>query len=314
MQITTSSHRSARIVPGASLAFGLALTAAALPSQAQDHGLYAETTAGTSHYQYNTYQGVVHTSGTSSGTTALGAPEATSYSFADEGNGVFHGVTTAAGSADYATAGLHARVLTEGFSQGRVRTQLDDVITFNVAGADASTVTRVGLDLTLDGMISAYQDLSYLYDLKMFAGGRPGLSVGWTTALYDTPDDPRNYVGYAVSGGTGAPSGFESFELLADSATTKHFHGIFTLNGAQTAFGLLLGFSLQCSSGTDCDFGNSGHLSFDLPDNVAFTSASGLLLSGATVPAVPEPETYALILGGLAMTGWISRRRRAASR
>jgi PEP-CTERM motif len=29
-----------------------------------------------------------------------------------------------------------------------------------------------------------------------------------------------------------------------------------------------------------------------------------------TVTAVPEPETYALMLGGLSLVGWMARRRR----
>lgn len=39
-------------------------------------------------------------------------------------------------------------------------------------------------------------------------------------------------------------------------------------------------------------------------DNVAF--------SATTVSAVPEPQTYALMLGGLGLVGWMARRRKAA--
>ncbi|MEO8081128.1 MAG: PEP-CTERM sorting domain-containing protein [Caldimonas sp.] len=311
MHVTKHFPSSARLLGGATLTLAIALGAIALPARAQDHALYAETSAGTSNYSYNTFQGVVHAAGTSSGTTALGAAEAVSHSFSDEGPGAFHGVQDATASADYATAGLHATVITDGFSEGRARAQLNDVITFNVAGADASTITSIGLDLTLDGTISDFQHVNYLYDLKMYAGGRGAPSVGWTTVLYNSPTDARNYVGWAVSGGTGAPDGFTSFEVLADNATTKHLHGVFTITGPQTTFDILMGFSLTCGGGTDCDFGNSGHLNFDLPDNVAFTSGSGLLLSGVAVAPVPEPETYALILAGLGMTGWMARRRKA---
>ncbi len=47
--------------------------------------------------------------------------------------------------------------------------------------------------------------------------------------------------------------------------------------------------------------------------------ASGLAFDGITVagveipPAIPEPETYALMLGGLALMGWVARRRKQAA-
>jgi hypothetical protein len=49
--------------------------------------------------------------------------------------------------------------------------------------------------------------------------------------------------------------------------------------------------------------------------NVTNTGGNGidlLVYAGAvpTLPAVPEPETYALLAGGLALVGWMQRRRR----
>jgi hypothetical protein len=45
--------------------------------------------------------------------------------------------------------------------------------------------------------------------------------------------------------------------------------------------------------------------SLDLPAGVTFTSASGQL-----VAAVPEPETYAMLLAGLGLMGFVARRRK----
>jgi len=309
MQVPKPRSTAMRALPFTLLPLAVALLTVARPAQAQN-ALYAEARAGTAHYYYNTFQGVVDASGNGSGTVALGAPVAVASASSDEGTGAFHGVQSVTASADYATAGLHASVMTDDyFSRGSARVELDDRVTFTVAGGTASTVTRIGLDLTLTGTISQMQDVSYLYDLKMFGQGG-GVSAGWTTVLYGTPDDERNYVGWAVSGGTGSPSGFDSWELLAGSATEKHLHGVFSFTGAFKEYDLLMGLSLMCAGGTDCDFGNSGHLSFDLPTGVTLSSASGLLLTGNAVPAVPEPETYALMLAGLGLVGWFARRRR----
>ena len=288
------------------LASVIALLAAAQSAQAQY--LTAVTLSGSSNYEYNTIQGVTSQNGTSGGTIGTGGPVAQAYSSSTEGTGAFFGSQSATASADYATAGLHATAITDLFSDARARAQLNDTVTFHIAGANAATVTNVVIDLTLNGTISAFQNAGYLYDMRMLGQGS-GASVGWTTQFYDTPQDSRNYVGWAVSGGTGEPGGFVSWELLAGTATEKHFRGVLAVPGADKEYALILGFNLHCSSGTDCDFGNSAHLNFDLPQGVSFTSASGLLLTGNGVPAVPEPETYALMLGGLGVLGWMARRR-----
>lgn len=72
-----------------------------------------------------------------------------------------------------ARLGLHRRLLLTRESPA----QLNDDITFNVAGASATTVTNIGLDFTLDGTVGALQNISYLYELKMVAGGREGRGV-----------------------------------------------------------------------------------------------------------------------------------------
>lgn len=46
-----------------------------------------------------------------------------------------------------------------------------------------------------------------------------------------------------------------------------------------------------------------------LPAGVTFTSSSGVFLSNVAV--VPEPEAWALLLAGLGLVGWVTRRRHA---
>ncbi len=301
LAITTASAALSR--HGPLLASAIVLLAAVPPVQAQL--LKARADAGSSVYDYNTIQGVTAQSGNGSGSTGIGGPIAQAFASSSEGSGGFFGTQSATASADYATGGLRATAITEGFSQARASARLYDTVTFRNDSVNAPTVLNVLIDLTLNGTISVFQSAGYLYDFKL-GGQFSGASVGWTTQFYDTPQDPRNYVGWAVSGGTGAPDGFTSWALLAGTATQKHFRGVLAVRVDQ-AYGLETGFSLGCNGGTDCDFGNSAHLNFELPPGASFTSASGLLLTAA----VPEPGTWALMLAGLGVVGWMGRRRRA---
>ncbi|PIX76332.1 MAG: lipolytic enzyme, G-D-S-L [Rhodocyclales bacterium CG_4_9_14_3_um_filter_68_10] len=74
-----------------------------------------------------------------------------------------------------------------------------------------------------------------------------------------------------------------------------------------------LGFTIVTSSCLDAGFAAfpscTGYLFFD---DVHPTTAAHLLLAQEFAQAVPEPETYALLLAGLGVIGWIARRRGVA--
>jgi hypothetical protein len=82
--------------------------------------------------------------------------------------------------------------------------------------------------------------------------------------------------------------------------------------GANIAMSLLT----FATYGNLVDFSNTAAFYLRLPEGVTFTSQSGRFLADATpifTTAVPEPETYALMLAGLAMIGVVRRRRRGQS-
>jgi len=67
---------------------------------------------------------------------------------------------------------------------------------------------------------------------------------------------------------------------------------------------------LIARNGATADYGHTMKFSWSLPENVSYTSQSGLFLQGAA--PVPEPQTGALMLAGLGLLGWHLNRRRAA--
>lgn len=106
--------------------------------------------------------------------------------------------------------------------------------------------------------------------------------------------------------------GFESLALSAFSMTFMSWN--YALNASATADyqdGVFLGLSYQSGGPGWLLTLNSG--SVDASDAfLHYQHAIGAVGSGGySVTAVPEPESYALMLGGLGVVGWLARRRKA---
>ena len=107
-------------------------------------------------------------------------------------------------------------------------------------------------------------------------------SAGSTTPLFD-----------AVAGGNGAGT------ITFNSLITDRFVLVLKLGNDFSAFVF------------DDNFAAGSTLTFALPGSLQGTGLShATIYTGNAVPAIPEPETYALMLAGLAAVGFVARRRR----
>lgn len=118
------------------------------------------------------------------------------------------------------------------------------------------------------------------------------------TSLFglDSLSDVQTLSGVTALAGTSAADNF-----LILSLDSKR---LVEINRSGTVLGSLdlSGLTTQAIEGVTVD--SAGHLYLIAEDSG--TGASRLLV----MSSVPEPETYALMLGGLSIVGWLSRRRR----
>jgi hypothetical protein len=162
---------------------------------------------------------------------------------------------------------------------------LNDLLTFNVAGASSSTVTDIGVTFTVDGTVSpgtsaANGGVESEYNLK--------LGDGTIDYVYDTGDSNPNLIPIN--------DGWVSTAITSESPDSFVFSGVYALTGATDPLNIQMLLSLNCTGNASCDVSHTGAVSFTLPSNVTFTSASGVFLTQPVTSATPEPS-YTLVAG-----------------
>jgi PEP-CTERM motif len=176
--------------------------------------------------------------------------------------------------------------------------RLDDLVTFNVAGANASTVTPITVTFSLDGLLDTSQNF--------YAAGIVSNYLYFGNALayanfYQYHSD-NNY-------GGGWASHNWTFDPVNPSSRAT-FTGVYNLVGSAPSVGLTATLYTSAFSGAVTDYMNTSRVRFNLPSNVSFSSQSGSFLTGLSAGGVPEPATWAMMILGFGVIGGAMRTRR----
>lgn len=141
------------------------------------------------------------------------------------------------------------------------------------------------------------------------------------TPTSGTFDQGANLVSYSdgnVFGSAGSPTLYSSFDytysfnLLATSAFTGVVDGWWGMSGMSgTLYGTSNGLTTLTAVGNHLSFGSiSGDSSYILHImGTAPASGQTFNVNLSSVAAVPEPETFAMLLAGLGLIGMVTRRR-----
>jgi hypothetical protein len=174
---------------------------------------------------------------------------------------------------------------------------LKDSLTFNVAGANSSTITDIGVTFTVDGLVS--------YAASAAAQLNEIITLGCGTSTCGE-------ISYGFNGGSNQiieDGGWVSQNIISESADSFIFSGVYALSGSSDVLPIELELKAECQGDASCDLSHTGAVGFTLPSNVTFTSQSGVFLTQPLTTATPEPSYAAVIglgIGGIVM---LTRRR-----
>jgi len=133
-----------------------------------------------------------------------------------------------------------------------------------------------------------------------------------------TPDGapfPGAYVEVGFGSNFGPDTVLKIFEV-GDNAEAAHVF-LWTDNGGNIQFEFTRGasdetsFDLSAYAGTLASIGATSFTKVGIGGLDLKGASKGFDLDAVSISAVPEPESYALMLAGLGVVGWMARRRRS---
>jgi hypothetical protein len=177
-----------------------------------------------------------------------------------------------------------AAVLAFGAAQAADNSLTFQGVTFQTTAVDSDTLQLTILN-ALSGGTGNWANINFLnaFELKDIGNVTGATLAGWTSS---------------VDSGLSANAGCDTGGT--PGACFVHTGGALALSDSMT-------FTIDFT-GTNLDF-SAPHLKVQFFQDAVQDKATGDLLS-MTIPAVPEPETYALMLAGLGIMGFVASRRR----
>lgn len=196
------------------------------------------------------------------------------------------------------------------FSQALTTAQMNDVLHFQVplGQHDSSGFAYIPITLEFEGGILADAEAYGWADYRVNLGSGEQILLQNTIAR-DAAGNLYPWSGMnAYWGSTSNP--LTTSDNIHWNATLQLHTSNGIISGNDALYTLNFGSSFATSAaGSFVAYGNTAGISFDLPEDVLLTSDSGVFLTAA---AVPEPETYAMLLAGLGMLGFTAKRRKSA--
>ena len=169
-----------------------------------------------------------------------------------------------------------------------------------------SAPVPITVDLRVDGSFEGFSQPRFSFyitdSLDVLATG----IVGWSDNNPSGPSTTATAAFIDFGGGTGRHGDWSIYG-------PNRFRGTFLLDPLHPDVFVAMSLSAGGPSGTFTAFDHTAALDFTLPNGLRYTSDSGAFLSAAPPSAVPEPATWAMMMGGFGLLGLIVRRSRSTA-